>query len=297
MKKFLLLVLVFSALFVKSAFGATYPPPTGFVNDFAAVLTSDQKQALEANLSSFEKQTGSEISVAIIKTLNGEDVNDYAVRLFEQWKIGKKGQDNGLLLLIAMDERKVKIEIGYGLEPKLTDSQAGEIIRNTITPEFKKGNYYQGINAGIVAIEDRITQEPSNQKANSNLLNSVIGLAIGLGIFGWLFLPVIIYSAAFLGRSKKIWPGGAAGAILGIILGAIISPLLAILILGLVLGLFGLFLDWVLSRNYERLKLLGKQTGWRHTWGGFWAGGGSGSAGFGGFGGGSSGGGGASGSW
>lgn len=83
--------------------------------------------------------------MAIFQSLDGDTIENFAVRLFEQWKIGKKGKDNGVLLLIAINERKLRIEVGYGLESTITDGKAGEIIREVITPEFKKNNYYEGI--------------------------------------------------------------------------------------------------------------------------------------------------------
>lgn len=260
--------------FLKPIFAASFPAPTGFVNDFANVLTTEQKQILETNLVNFEKQTGNEISVAIIKNLNGDAIENVAVKIFEEWKIGKKGQDNGVLLLVAIDDRKLKIETGYGTEGKLTDGQAGEIIRNIIAPRFKQNDYFGGISDGVTAIE-KIIVEPTPAKINPK---------ISLSSFLWVLIPLMIYLAAFLGRSKAIWPGGIIGLIIGIFLAGLAGALIA--------GLTGLFLDWLLSRNYEKLKTLGKSTGFWASGGGF-----SGSGSFGGFGGGSSGGGGASGDW
>lgn len=253
------------ALIFGVVFAVSFPAPTGFVNDFANVLTTEQKQTLETNLSNFEKQTGNEISVAIIKNLSGNTIENVAVKIFEEWKIGKKSQDNGVLFLVAVDDRKLKIETGYGIEAKLTDGKAGEIIRNIIAPKFKQNDYFGGISDGVTAIE-KIIAEPTPIKVNPK---------ISLSPFLWLLIPLIIYLAAFLGRSKAIWPGGLIGLIIGIFLAGLMGALIA--------GLIGFFLDWILSRNYEKLKTVGKDTG-------FWATGG-------GFGGGSSGGGGASGDW
>lgn len=259
-------------LTAKSIFAASFPAPTGFVNDFANVLTTEQRQTLETNLSNFEKQTGNEVSVAIIKELGGDTIENVAVKIFEEWKIGKKGQDNGVLLLVTIDDRKLKIETGYGIEPKLTDGKAGEIIRNIIAPKFKQNDYFGGISDGLTAIEKIIT-EPIK-----------VDPKISLSPLWWFLIPLIIYLAAFLGRSKTIWPGGLIGLIIGIFLAGLTGALIA--------GLVGLFLDWILSRNYKKLKTVGKSTGFWASGGGFSSG-----SGFGEFGGGSSGGGGASGDW
>lgn len=293
-------------LLTKPALAATFPAPTGYVNDFAGVLTADQKNTLEQNLTDISNKTGDQIAVVTVKDLGGDTVENIAVKLFEQWKIGQKGKDNGVLLLIAINDRRLKIEVGYGLEPVLTDARSGDIIRNVITPKFKQGDYYGGITDGVNAIEKTITNPseniPSEPTSVPDAAGKAWGILVGLGIFGWFFLPVLIYIAAFFGRSKRIWPGGVVGLAAGIILGIIVGSITMAVILAIAIGLIGLFLDWVLSANYERLSKLGKSTRWHQSWGGFYPGGGfsggsGGSSGFGGFGGGSSGGGGGSGSW
>jgi len=280
-------------ILAKPAFAVSYPSPTGnLVSDFANILSSDQKHTLENNLLAFEQKTSIQIVVVTIKSLEGDTIENYAVKLFENWKIGQKGKDNGLLLLVAIDDHKLKIEVGYGLEGQLNDAKAGDIIRNTISPEFKNGNYYQGITNGLERIESNLTgEEKTPAKTDSNAFAPIL---IMLGILGWFVLPILVYVAAFFGRSKHIWPGGLVGLIIGIIIGGLIA--------GVFGGLIGLFLDWILSTNYQRLQKMGKATGWRSTGGGFFGGWGSSHSsgsggGFGGFGGGSSGGGGASGSW
>ncbi len=281
--------------FIRSVFAASFPAPTGFVNDFAGILNSQQKTDLEQNLQNFRDQTGNEIAVAILRDLNGDTIENAAVKMFEEWKIGQKGKDNGVLLLVAIDDRKLKIEVGYGLEPLLTDARSGDIIRNVITPKFKQGNYYDGIKDGLVTIQNLIV-DPNAQipAAGQTGRGFNFDIFVIMGVLIWFFVPLAVYLAAFLGRSKRIWPGGAAGLGIGAVIGLIVSSLLAVVILSLILGIIGLLLDWFLSSNYERLKKMGKATGWTASRGGFWTGGGDG---FGGFSGGSSGGGGSSGSW
>lgn len=288
MKKFLialgLVFLVGSSSFVRAM---EFPDPTGHVNDFAGILSESFEGSLEANIAEFEKETTVEIAVATVTDLAGTTIEGYGVRLFEAWGIGKKEADNGLLILVALNERKVRIDVGYGLEPIITDSRAGRIIREKITPEFKNENYEQGLLLGVEAIKDyyREGEKPlALEKTETKVENSQAGAVFGL--------LVLVYLSSFWGRSKRIWPGGVVGGILGMIIGAIAK----IAILPWIFALIGFFLDWLLSKNYKNLKKAGRPTRWWLSRGGFRTGRSSG-GGFGGFGGGSSGGGGASGSW
>ena len=273
------------------ALAVNYPNPAGFVNDFADIYSSEFETKLEKKLADFEKATESEFTVVTVESLEGESVEEYAVRLFEKWKIGKAKEDNGLLLLISEKDHKVRFEVGYGLEPYLTDGRAGEIIRKDIVPNFKEAKYEAGtekaVDDSIKYISDKDiapVQEPEKNDGGF----PVIVLFLGLYFLG-------TYLASFLGRTKVIWPGGAIGGLLGVIIGLIISSLFIAVFIGFFAGLFGLFLDFILSRNYKIRKEKGLPTNFWSSGGGFRSGG-SGSS-FGGFGGGSSGGGGASGRW
>lgn len=286
MKRLLFLLLGFF-LVVKPAFAATYPSPTGNISDFSGTLTQQQIATIDSSLQNYRDATGNQIAVAIIKDLGGDTVENYAVNMFAQWKIGQKDKNNGVLLLISMAEHKIKIEVGYGLEPLLTDAKSGDIIRNSIAPKFKINDYYGGILDGVTSIENVISgNEIPSPKTSTN--NIKAGAAI-IGILGWFIIPIIIYLGAFLGRSKAIWPGGLIGVVIGILIAGLLGAV--------TVGLIGLFLDWILSKNYEKLKTIGKSTGFWSSGGGFWTGGSSSGGGFSGFSGGSSGGGGASGSW
>ncbi len=287
-------------LFLTTPVFATHlPKPTNYVNDFAGVLSEGERSDLNSKLYNYEQQTQNQIAVAIIKNLNGEDITDFTVKAFEEWQVGKKGSDNGLLLLISIEDRKLRIEVGYGLEPYLTDSQAGEIIRGVISPEFKDQNYYQGIDKGLSAIEAELAdQDPHNDQvsAHKKVVSSVGKFVLGtLGSFGFLLFLPVVYIFSFMARTKSFWFGGVFGGLIGVFIGWILVSTLVGLIWAGILGLVGLLLDWLLSRNYQSRKDSGRSTDWWSTGGGFF--GGSSSGGFGGFGGGSSGGGGASGDW
>lgn len=283
----LLLILLLLFLFPLSVFAQEFPKPTGFVNDFAQVLSSETRETLENDLVSFERETTVEIAVVTVKSLGEITIEDYAVRLFEDWQIGKKEKDNGILLLVAPSEREVRIEVGYGLEPILTDAKAGRIIREKITPAFKEGDFDKGVVSGIEAIQK---VAGGDEEVFSKTETSEAFLAVLLILF-----ILLIYIAGFLARTRGFWAGGIIGAVFGVVAGVILGSLLILVLAAVGFGFWGLFLDYVLSRNYKQRKKFGLPTSWKSSWGGFSSGGSRG--GFGGFGGGSSGGGGASGSW
>lgn len=272
-----------------------FPKAEGYVNDFAGILSSETKQTLEEKLVKLEEESTVEIAVVTIKSLEGTTIEDYAVYLFEDWKIGKRGKDNGVLFLIASTEKKLRIEVGYGLEPTLTDSKAGRIIRNTITPQFKKGDYDSGVILGVEEIVKVVQGETVDLGEESpSDSDSKGGPLLAFFIIIVIFLS---YLSSFLARSKSFWLGGVLGAGLGAGLGLVLfTSLLITVATAVFLGILGFLFDYVLSRNYKIRKNKNLPTTWWKSGGGFFGGGGS-SKGFGGFGGGSSGGGGASGSW
>lgn len=141
---------VFFVLVAAKSLLAAFPQPTGYVNDFANVLDSETKNYLEATTRAFEKESGNEIAVATVTSLDDAPIEDYAVRLYEKWGIGKKGKDNGVLILVAPNERKMRIEVGYGLEGIINDAKAGRIIREKMIPYFKEGNFSAGVLNGTL---------------------------------------------------------------------------------------------------------------------------------------------------
>lgn len=150
LKKCLLAIIAVVPLFISTAYAAEYPAPVGYVNDFANVISAPVKTQLSNIITQFEKTSGNEIVVATIPSLQGEPVDNYAVNLFKKWGVGKKGQDNGLLLLIAPNDREIRIEVGYGLEPYINDALAGRIIRDTMIPHFRENDLSSGILNGVV---------------------------------------------------------------------------------------------------------------------------------------------------
>lgn len=143
------LFFAFFLVFFANAFALDVPALKGRVNDYANVISKNDEKELTEYLASLDEQTGIQIAVLTIPSLKGEDIAAFGVKVAENWKLGKAGEDNGALLLVAMDERELRIEVGYGLEGLLTDAKCGLIIRNVIIPEFKDGNYSDGIVKGV----------------------------------------------------------------------------------------------------------------------------------------------------
>jgi uncharacterized protein len=146
-----------AALFAACLLGATgivaaqlaIPPLTGRVVDQTATLTREQQSTLEQTLQAFEARKGSQIAVLIVPTSAPESIEQYALRVVEQWKLGRKKVDDGAILVVAKNDRTLRIEVGYGLEGSLTDAASRRIIGDTITPRFKEGDFYGGVSAGI----------------------------------------------------------------------------------------------------------------------------------------------------
>jgi uncharacterized protein len=146
------LVLLCLLLLAAPCAAVDVPPLRGHVNDYAGLLSPAAAQKLEAELSAFEQSDSTQIAVLTIASLEGQDLEQYSIGVVEQWKIGQKGIDNGALLLVVKNDRKTRIEVGRGLEGKLTDLVSGRIIRNEMTPAFKRGEFDAGVSAGVHAI-------------------------------------------------------------------------------------------------------------------------------------------------
>jgi uncharacterized protein len=286
-------------IFAAIAFAVTYPSAAGYVNDYADIISDTTQSQLESKLSDYEVKTGKEVVVVTIKSLEGEPIEDYAVSLFEKWGIGKAKEDNGVLFLIAQQDRLMRIEVGYGLEGELTDGSAGKIIRDIVSPKFKGGDFTGGISDGVDAILSELGSQKNNvdtvvgnNPIRKNVGSKIDQIITALGEFIFFIPMVLIYLSSYMARTKDILLGGAVGGVGGLLIGLLIGSSGLILALAVVGAIFGTFLDWILSRNYKALAHDGYRTGWFPTYGGF-----GGSKGFGGFGGGRSGGGGASGGW
>ena len=154
--KYILVLTFFSVLFSSAIFaGEEAPIPSrgqDYVNDFAGLLKHSDKLAISKFAHELEKRTTAQIAVVTIKTTKPETIQGFSVRLFDQWKIGQKGKDNGVLLLMAIDDRKAWITTGYGMEGAIPDVIANKIVRSTMIPYFKRGQYSEGITKGAIAV-------------------------------------------------------------------------------------------------------------------------------------------------
>jgi uncharacterized protein len=151
-KKSIFFVIIAFALAAFTAFAVDVPFLTGRVTDNAQILSDEARKTITANLKSHEEKTTNQIAVLTVPTLEGVSIEEYAVTVFNTWKLGQKGKDNGILLIVAPKDRKMRIEVGYGLEGTMTDGIAGSIIRNAVTPFFKNNDYDRGIDEGVRAI-------------------------------------------------------------------------------------------------------------------------------------------------
>jgi uncharacterized protein len=262
------------------------PPLEARVTDLVGTLTGAERASLESKLADFEARKGAQIAVLIVPTTQPEAIEQYSIRVVDAWKLGREKPDDGALLLVAMQDRALRIEVGRGLEGALTDLVSNRIIDETITPRFREGDFAGGIAAGVERMISVVDGEPLPEPEQH--WDGPQGLG---GILPILFFVVFFASTilrAIFGRALgSVATGGVAGGIAWIVTQA--------LGLSMGVGFFGLVLSLVFGfGNGGRWSSLPRHGGWNTGgWGGGRSGGGGG---FGG-GGGSFGGGGASGRW
>lgn len=203
--------------------------PKTYVSDLAGLLDFGQKQNLEKALSQLEKNSSNQVLVVTVPDLQGLPVEDYAIALAEKWKPGQKDRDNGVILLVAPKERKVRIEVGYGLEGALPDATAKSIIEDHILPDFRRGDFTRGIFSGVAAIEAAIKGEyealaPGEKPSNpyAKLLGFVLALvalividlinrrrrAFGHDSTGWHVMPFFLGGGSGRSSGGSSWGGG-----------------------------------------------------------------------------------------
>jgi uncharacterized protein len=246
------------------------------VTDLTATLSAEQVAALEGKLAAFEAQRGSQIAVLLVPTTQPEDIAQFGIRVAEQWKIGREKIDDGVILIVARDDRKLRLEVGYGLEGPIPDAIAKRVIAETITPYFRAGDYYGGIDAGVTQLMRLIEGEqlppPAAERAGGDDA-SFVPLVVGGVIAGWLLSMLMSRPAA--GGVAALGSGVVGALLLGL------TPVLLFIAIFVFIGVAGGFRHG---------------GGWTSGGGGFGRGGGFGGGSWGG-GGGGFGGGGASGSW
>ena len=220
-------ILALTALLPLSALDA--PAMDGPVNDLAGVMSPGERAAVADYLTSVNGQTSVQVAVLTVKSLEGDSLEDFSMRVADKWKLGQKGVDNGVLLLVAVNDRAVRIEVGYGLEGELTDAKSGLIIRNVMAPHFREGRYGQGIaeavknivgiatgNAEIVS--ESVRNPPSRGGSGENGLAGIVFLIVFMLIMsagagrrghGGFLLPFLLGSMLSGSRRNSHWGGGS----------------------------------------------------------------------------------------
>jgi uncharacterized protein len=202
------------------------PPLTARVTDETGTLTAEQRSSLEQTLKDFEAQKGSQISVLIVPTTQPETIEQYSMRVVEQWKLGRKSVDDGALLIVARNDRALRIEVGYGLEGALNDATSNRIITETIVPRFKQGDFYGGIAAGVDSIMHVVNGEPLPSPTGRR--NEYHGVGQLLPV---LFVLTVVAGGvlrAMLGRLPgAIVTGSAIGVLAWLLSGTILAAIFA----------------------------------------------------------------------
>ena len=285
-----------------AAYGLEVPKLQGYVNDYAGMISPSARSKIEEGLRAFEQSDSTQIVILTIPSLEGEDIRGFGIKVGDVWKIGQKGKDNGAILIVSKQERKIGIEAGYGLEGKLTDLVSGRIIDRVIKPRFSKGDFDGGFIAGISSMIDATRGEFKAEQRPAQRRQKGISPFLSIFLFFAVFTIIL----------------GSVSRVLGGVIGAIGLPTLVYLIASaasipifILLTIFGFGAGFFLPHLFS----LGgsRRGGNRHHGGGFFSGsgvggffsGGGGFGGEGGFGGGggfsggggSFGGGGASGDW
>ncbi|PHV37557.1 YgcG family protein [Janthinobacterium sp. BJB304] len=204
------------------------PPLAARVTDNAGMLDDKQKAALEGVLADYEAKTGSQIAVLLVKSTEPEAIEQYSIRVTDAWKLGRKGVDDGVLLMVAKDNpsslRRLRIEAGRGVQGVLTDAQSKRILQDVIAPHFKQNDYYGGLVAGIGAIATLLNQEqfpaPAQKQAPATVEAGGLTFWLPLLFFGFLVLVTVFRSRGGPNRLQRgsNWSSGATGVVLGSIL-------------------------------------------------------------------------------
>ncbi len=279
---FLLCLILFLVSSFAQAALIEIPELKSRVTDLTQTLSQPQQAALEAKLAAFEQKKGSQIALLIVPTTQPEDIAQYSIRVADAWKLGRKKVDDGLLILIATEDRKMRIEVGYGLEGPIPDLTAKRVINEVIAPKFKQGDFYGGLDSGVDRLIGLIEGEPLPEPTSPASSGMGIENMLPLLLFGGLI------SGLFLRSMFGTFPGSALNG--GLVGGAV--WLLGAAVGGAAIFAFAAFIFTMMMGGGRGINGYGGIPA-----GGGWGGSSSGGSGWGGGGGGGFGGGGASGDW
>jgi uncharacterized protein len=270
------------------------PPLSSPVTDVAGVLTPEQVATLDARLRAFEQAKGSQVAVLVVPTTQPEEIEQYAIRVAEAWKLGREGVDDGALLLVATGDRRVRIEVGYGLEGVLPDATANRIIDEAVVPAFRNGDYYGGIDAGIGRMLRAIEGEPLPEPKRHSPAMKLPGL---FEVLPFLFVFALVGGSVLRRLFGRVGGALATGGVVGVLTWLLVGILALAFGAGILAFIFALLGGlgggggpgrggWYSRRHGSGWGLPGGFGGGGFGGGGGWSGGGGGF-----------GGGGASGSW
>jgi uncharacterized protein len=237
MKKYL--IILTGAIFISVIFSAVlpaeeaqYPSPSGYINDFAGLLSEKTEDVLDNKIKDLKAQTTAEVAVVTVETIAPESIEEYANKLFEKWGVGREGEDNGILILVAVKERKTRIEVGYGLEGAVTDAESSRIIEGVMLPFFKKGNFEKGIDLAVQAVIALVAKEYGVEIGGIQVVpgendQDRASSTSPLGFFIFFLIVVIFIISLFRARSRGgrhssgssvgggFWTGGGGGGFSG----------------------------------------------------------------------------------
>lgn len=222
---------------------APIPPLTARVTDAANTLPPGDRAALEARLTAFEQKTGGQLAVLVVPTAQPETIEQYALRVAEAWKIGRAGRDNGIVVVLAMKERKVRIEVGRGWEGAVPDVEAKRIIREVMAPFFKQNQFAQGLSAAVDKIELAVAREgqptdgawqkshhADSMEAMAEQMSDMLPFALGAALIGSFFLPPIMIAGGVATGTWLLTSSFQATAVFGVI---------AFILASILRGIFG----------------------------------------------------------
>jgi uncharacterized protein len=284
MRHFFAALLVFAACLGAARAEVPVPPHKARVTDLTGTLSAQQKTELESRIAAYESRRGSQIAVLLLPSTKPEEIEQYSIRVAEAWKIGRKGVDDGLILVVAKDDRRLRIEVGYGLEGAIPDSLAKRVIDERITPRFRDGDFYGGVRDGVDQLI-RLAEGEKLPPPQASARGDRFAPGDALSYIAPAILFAVIAGAILKAMLGRIPGSVATGAGLGFIAWLLFGLGLGIAALAAVIGFLLSFLNTGSGRG-----------GSWSSGGGSWGGGSSGGSWSGG-GGGGFGGGGSSGSW
>jgi len=230
-KSAILLILIILSVFISNVFAADIPAKTSdfYVNDNAGILSAETKQIIMNNSVNLQKSTGAQIVVVTINSLDGSALEEYSLNILRTWGIGDKEKNNGVLLLISVNDSLSRIEVGYGLEGRLPDGKTGRIQDEYMLPSFKVGNYDEGLKNGYLAILQEVANEysldlssfdqptqPTQQKNPLDNVNPIVKILLAIFVFlllicDWIFLHGMVTRTLFLLLFRRGGGGGGFG--------------------------------------------------------------------------------------